>query len=79
MGLGVGMEEMLTQSFEGSDERLERVDVRLQELNNNVYEIALIIRKLIKNGDTINCNQEEIKLLRDRIKALEEKPDTAAC
>ena len=73
MGLGVGMEEMLTQSFEGSDARLERVDVRLQELNSNVYEIALIIRKLIKNGDTINRNQDEIKFLRDSIKALEGK------
>jgi general secretion pathway protein A len=73
MGLGVGMEEMLTQSFEGSDERLERIDLRLQELNSNVYEIALIIRKLIKNGDTLNRNQEEIKFLRDSIKALEGK------
>ncbi len=73
MGLGVGMDEMLAHSFESSDERLERVDVRLQELNNNVYEIALIIRKLIKNGDTTNRNQDEIKFLRDSIKALEDK------
>jgi len=78
MGLGVGMQEMLAQNIEGADVRFERVEKRLQELNNNVYEIALIIRKLIKNGDVLKRNQEDIRLLLTRIKTLEDKPGMEA-
>ncbi len=78
MGLGVGMQEMLSKDYTGSDDRLEHIEKKLHELNDNVYEIALIIRKLIKNRDALNHSQEEISLLHKRVKALEEKPGMAA-
>jgi len=78
MGLGVGMQEMLTKDYAGADDRLEHIEKKLNELNDNVYEIALIIRKLIKNRDALSRSQEEISLLHKRVKALEEKPGMAA-
>jgi septal ring factor EnvC (AmiA/AmiB activator) len=72
------MQEMLSKDYAGSDDRLEHIEKRLHELNDNVYEIALIIRKLIKSRDALNHSQEEISLLHKRVKALEEKPGMAA-
>jgi len=78
MGLGVGMQEMLTEDAGSDDSRLGQLERKLMDLNDNVYEIALIIRKLIKNRDAISRSQEEIRLLGNRVKALEDKPEMAA-
>ena len=73
MGLGVGMQEMQAHDFEDSGARLERIEKNLQDLNDNVYEIAQIIRKLIKNREAVMRNQEDVRLLDERVKTLEQK------
>jgi general secretion pathway protein A len=78
MGLGVGMQEMLADTGEVSGSRLEHVERKLLELNDNVYEIALIIRKLIKSKDALNRTRDHISVLEKRVKALEDKPGMAA-
>lgn len=78
MGLGVGMQEMLAHDAESAEPRLDRLERKFGELNDNVYEIALIIRKLIKNRDALSRIQEEMSLLKKRLKDLEDKPGMAA-
>ncbi len=78
MGLGMGDGLDLSDGsddafFSHEPENIVRLEKKMRELKENVYDLALLVRKMIKIKDYVGLHQREIKELREKIKTMEEK------
>jgi general secretion pathway protein A len=87
MGLGFGSNSNFSGSvkpgrFNNSLDRTVSLEKKFQELNDNVSELALLVRKMIRNKDFVEKmdqkHQQEIEQLYQKVKGLEEKLSVSA-
>jgi general secretion pathway protein A len=56
-----------------SAEQSGRLEKKIRELTDNMYDLALIVRKLVRLKDYVELHQREIQRVHRRVKSLEEK------
>lgn len=67
-----GKSDAASNSRQGAD--TGRLEKKIRELNDNVYDLALIVRKLVGLKDYVESHQREMQHLHRRLQVLENKP-----
>ncbi len=78
MGLSLGAEGRFLDSIDNgspasSKDTLFKLEKRYRALSDNVYELALIIRKMLKLKNYVDLQQRDIRQIKNKLSELEQK------